>query len=86
MDPNDTTWTHGFFVKDQRNEVIHHEIVVLDGAKMTVREQANLISERLNLLYEKYPLGKYDVFHQTFDSLATFYRSWPELKPPSKPT
>ena len=81
MDSNSPMWILGFFVKDKKNWVIHHEIVEVDGAKVPDRERANLITERLNQLYQKYPLGEYDVFSQTFTSVESLYRSWPELRP-----
>ncbi len=81
--PKEMTWTICFFVKDGKNWVIHHEIVIVDDAKVPARERAHMITERLNRLYEEYPLGEYDVFQQTFTSVESLYRSWPELKPPS---
>lgn len=83
MDPADNTWTLGFFVLDNKNWVIHHEIIIVDGAKVAARERSNMITERLTQLYEKYPLGEYDVFEQTFTSVESLYSSWPELKPPA---
>jgi hypothetical protein len=83
MDPADITLTIGLFVQDSKNRVIHHEIVTVDCAKVPARERANMITERLNQLYQKYPLGEYDVFSQTFSSLEGLYGSWPELRPPA---
>ncbi len=76
--------TNCFFVRDlATRRIVHHEIDEIDTADMPSSQRAALDSRRIRALTERYPSSGYEVFLQSFDSLASLLDIWPELAPKS---
>ncbi len=70
-----------FFVRDlATNQIVHHETEEVDDSKRPIAEYSKRQQKHIEQLRRQYPIAKFDVFKQGFDSLESLYSNFPELR------